>query len=309
MTFPLPDTWTLDILVEAYRQHQRRTRGLREQTLDGHERVVRQLVREALGDDPVDPTDFSPSEVIGFVASMRGRWAPGSMKVLCAALRSFFRFLRALGLCDDRLEAAVPTVPHWRLSALPRSLSDAQLERVLASPDLSSPCGQRNRAILLCLATFGLRPHEVADLRLEDIDWSAGTLELRVRKNRRGALLPLAREAGRAIATYLREERPTTDERHVFVKHLGLHRGEPISRHAVYDIAVRALRRVEVELTVGGAYVFRHTVASHMVQRGASLKEVADFLGHRSIDTTAIYAKLDLPSLREVALPWPEVIR
>ena len=308
MTFLLPEAWTLDVLVETYKEHQRRTRGLREQTLDSYERVIRLLVRETLGDDPIDPGKLKPSNVIEFVASMRGRWARGSMKVVSTTLRSFFRFLQVVGLCDNRLEAAVPSVPHWRLSTLPRYLNDAQLERVLASSDDCSPYGRRNRAILMCLATLGLRPHEVADLRLEDIDWRNGIIELRSRKNRRGARLPLAREAGRAIAAYLREERPATDERRVFVKHLGPQRGEPISRCAVSGIVHRVFRLAEVETAVGGAYVFRHTVASRMVQRGVSLKEVADFLGHRSIDTTAIYAKLDLPSLREVALPWPEVV-
>jgi len=309
MALPLPDAWTLDILVEAYRQHQRRTRGLREETLNSYERVIRLLVREALGDDPIDPARFNPSDVIEFVTLMRGRWARGSMKVVCTSLRSFFRFLEVVGLCDGRLHAAVPSIPHWRLSTLPRPLSEAQLERVLTSCNASSPYALRNRAILLCLATLGLRPREVAELRLEDIDWREGTIELRARKNRRSARLPLAREAGRAIAAYLREERPATDERRVFVKHLGPHRGELISNHGIYHIAVCGLRQAGVERSVGGAYVFRHTVASHMVQRGASLKEVADFLGHRSIDTTAIYAKLDLPSLREVALPWPEMVR
>jgi len=95
----------------------------------------------------------------------------------------------------------------------------------------------------------------------------------------------------------------------VFVQHLGSRCGEPISSNAVSAAAVRALRRADVKTPLAGAYVFRHTVASRMVQRGASLKEVADFLGHRSLDTAAIYAKLDLPALREVALPWPEVIR
>jgi len=308
MTTQLPDSWTLDSLVEAYKQHQRRTRGLRDSTLEGYDRVVRPLVREALGENPIDPTHLSPSDVIEFVASISGRWAPASMKVVRTALRSFFRFLRAQGLCDGRLEAAVPTVAHWRLSTLPRYLSRAQLQRVLTTLDLSTQCGDRDRAIVLCLATLGLRPSEVADLCLEDIDWRDGAICLRARKSRRGAVLPLPREAGRAIAAYLRTERPPTGERRVFVKHLGPHRGEPISRHAVYHVAVRTLRRAEVETTLGGgAYTFRHTVASHMVQRGVSLKEVADFLGHRSIDTAAIYAKLDLPALGEVALPWPGV--
>jgi integrase/recombinase XerD len=300
------DSWTLDAIIEAYKQHQRRTRGLRDQTLHGYERLVRLLVRAALGDDPIDPTRLSASDVLQFAASMSGRFSPRSMKAVRTALRSFFRFLRVEGLCDERLEAAIPTVAHWRLSTLPRCLSDQQLEQVLASFDLSAPCGHRDRAIVMCLATLGLRPGEVAQLRLEDIDWRGGTVQLRARKTRQGAVLPLPCKAGRAIVAYLRGERPTTAERRVFVQHHGPHRGEPISSNAVSAVVVRALRRAEVETPLAGAYVFRHTVASRMVRRGASLKEVADFLGHRSLDTAAVYAKLDLPALREVALPWPE---
>jgi integrase/recombinase XerD len=303
------DSWTLDTLVEAYKEHQRRTRGLRDQTLHGYERLVRLLVRGALGDDPIDPTRISPSKVMEFVGSMRGRFSPRSMKAVRTALRSFFRFLCVQGLGDKRLEAAIPAVAHWRLSTLPRCLSELQLAQVLASLDPSTPCGHRNRAIVLCLSTLGLRPGEVADLCLEDIDWRTGTIQLRTRKTRRGAVLPLPCEAGRAIVAYLRKERPATHQRRVFVQHLGPRRGEPISSHAVSAIVISALRRTSIEAPLAGAYVFRHTLASRMVQRGASLKEVADFLGHRCLDTATIYAKLDLPALREVALPWPELTR
>jgi site-specific recombinase XerD len=305
----MAQSWTLDALIEAYEEQQRRTRGLRDQTLRGYGRFVRLFIRSALGDDPIGPCDISPSDVIEFVGSMRGRFSPGSMKSLCTALRSFFRFLQAEGFCDERLEAAIPTVAHWQLSTLPRYLCDEQLERVLEHLDVSTSCGYRDRAIVLCLSTLGLRPGELAALRLEDIDWRHGTIQVRARKTGRDALLPLPREVGRAVVAYLRKERPPTDERRVFVQHRGSRRGEPISRSAVSGVAVRALRRAEVEPPLAGAYVFRHTVASRMVRRGASLKEVADFLGHRCLDTTTIYAKLDLPALREVALPWPEVIR
>ena len=209
-------SWTLDRLVEAYTQHQQRTRGLRPQTLRSRARLVRMLVRAALGEDPVE---------------------------------------------SARLAAA--------------------------------------------LSTLGLRPGEVADLRLDDIDWRGGTIEVRTRKNRRGALLPLPCVVGQALVDYLGGERPATDERRVFVQLLGARRGKPISSTAFSGVVVRALRRAAVDTPLAGAYVFRHTVASRMVQKGASLKEVADVLGHRSLDTTAIYAKLDLPTLREVALPWP----
>ena len=231
------------------------------------------------------------------------------MRTVRSSLRSFFRFLRVEGFCGDALEAALPTVAHWRLATLPRSLTEQQIEQVLASFDAAAPCGQRDQAIVQCLATLGLRPGEVADLCLDDIDWRGGTLQIRARKNRRGAVLPLPRVVGQALVAYLSGGRPATDERRVFVAHLGDRRGKPLSSPAVSRVAACAVRRAAVDAPRAGANVFRHTVASRMVQEGASLKEVADVLGHRSLDTTMVYAKLDLPRLREVALPWPEVLR
>jgi integrase len=160
---------------------------------------------------------------------------------------------------------------------------------------------------VVCLASLGLRPGEVANLHLEDIDWRNGTMHLRTRKTGRGAVLPLPRNAGRAIVDYLRRERPKTAERRVFVQHLGQRRGVPVSSEVVSAAVARALRRAGVNAPLRGAYVFRHTVASRMVRQGTSLKEVADFLGHRSLDTTTIYTKLDVPALSEVARPWPKV--
>ncbi len=304
------DSWVLDDLIEAYKQHQRRTRGLRDTTLRGYERHVRVFVRGALGADPVDPGRLSPADVVEFVGSTALRWSPASMRAVRTALRSFLRFLRVQGVCDERLEAAIPRVAVWRLSRLPRGLTEDQLTRVLASLDaLSTPCGPRDRAIVWCLATLGLRPGEVAELCLDDIDWRAGTIAVGRRKNRRGAVAPLPREAGGAIADYLHGHRPRTDVRRVFVRHVGPRRGQPIGATAVSEVVSRVLARAGVDAPMAGAYVLRHTVASRMVAHGVSLKEVADFLGHRDLDTTAIYAKLDLSALRKVALAWPEVSR
>ena len=297
------DSCSLDSLIEAYKGHQRRVRGLRETTVHGYERLLRLFVRASLGDDPVDVRNLRPTDVTGFVTSIGGRFSAQSMKVVRTALRSFLLFLRMQGFCDERLEAAIPAVARWRLATLPRCLSDEQFNQVLASLSLSTPCAFRDRAIVWCLSTLGLRPGEVAALHLDDIDWRQGTIRLRTRKTGRGAVLPLPRDAGRAVVDYLRRERPKTDERYLFVQQLG----RPISRDVVTGAVVRALRRAGIDSPIAGAYVFRHTVASRMVRRGVSLKEVADLLGHRCLDTTTIYAKLDVTSLREVALPWPEV--
>ncbi len=297
----------LDALVEAYTQYSRRVRGLRDRTLRQYAALARLFVRAVQTDGAVNPRRFQPSDVMTFVASLKGRFSPRSMRTVCTALRSFFRFLRVDGRCDEPLEAAIPRVAYWRQSTLPRSLREDQLAKVLASFDVATPCGYRNRAIVMCLATLGLRPSEVSAVRLEDLDWRAGTVHLHTRKTRRGAVLPLPREAGRALVAYLRHARPRTDERRVFVQLVGSHRGRPISSTAVSEIVVRALRRAKVDAPSIRAYVFRHTVASRLVQHGASPKEIADFLGHRNLDTTTIYAKLDLPALRIVAQPWPAV--
>ena len=300
-------SWTVDRLVDAYTHHQRRTRGLRPQTLRNRAWLARMLVRAALGADPIDPSRLTAADVVAFITSLRHRFSPESMRTVRSSLRSFFRFLRVEGFCGDTLEAALPTVAHWRLATLPCSLTEQQVEQVLASFDDSTPCGQRDLAIVQCLSTLGLRPGEVADLCLDDIDWRGGTLQIRARKNRRGAVLPLPRVVGQALVAYLSGERPATDERRVFVEHLGERRGKPLTSPAVSRVVARALRRAAIDTPLTGAYVFRHTAASRMVREGASLKEVADVLGHRSLDTTTVYAKLDLPRLRDVALPWPEV--
>ena len=278
------DSWTLDSIVEVYKRDQRRVRGLREPTLKSYEAVLRPFLRSSLGEDPLEPARLTPADVVQFVTSLQDRYSAHSLKHARTALRSLFRFLRMKGYCDDRLELAIPAVAHWRMATLPRCLNEQQLKQVLKAFDPRTPCGLRDRAIVSCLAMLGLRPREVAELHLEDIDWRGGTIRLRTRKTRRGAVLPLPREAGHAIVGYLRQGRPRTTERRLFVQHSARRCGAALSAPAITAAVVRAFQRAG-----GGAYVFRHTVASRLVARGASLKEVTDFLGHQCLDTTTIY--------------------
>lgn len=299
--------FALGDLLEAYEEHQRRTRGLRPSTLEGYRKWVGQFVRAVLGGDPVDVRGLQPRDVLAFITSLQGRLGPASLGQVGTSLRSFFRYLRVEGLCDRRLEAAIPTVARWKRGALPRALSDAQYARLMAAPPRPTLCGYRDRAIVVCLATLGLRPGEVAEIHLDDLDWRRGTLHLRTRKTRRGALLPLPLQAGQAMIEYLREERPRCSERHLFLRHDGRHRGEAITAAIVTGAVIRALEWAGIDAPIMAASVLRHTVASRMLQQGARLKEVADFLGHRDFQTTTIYAKLDLRSLLDVALPYPEL--
>jgi len=213
---------------------------------------------------------------------------------------------QSFGELIEAFEEYLPGVVHRRLAGLPRHLDAGQLERFVAGLDRSTPRGLRDRAMILCIARLGLRASEVVRLRLEDIDWRAATLNVPTRKTGRGALLPLVADVGEALVEYIEHGRPTTTSHHIFVLH---HRrvGEPASPQVVSDAVTAALDKAGVEAPIRGANLLRHTLATRLIRSGASLKEIADLLGHRCIETTQIYAKLDLESLREVAQPWPEV--
>jgi integrase len=148
-----------------------------------------------------------------------------------------------------------------------------------------------------------LRSGEIAALGLDDIDWRAGTVTLRKTKSRREQVLPLPEPTGRAIAAYLQYERPKTAHRAIFVRRIAP-RDEPISAHLVRKTIREAYRRAGLLYT--RSHLLRHTIARRLLDRGSSLKEVADVLRHRSLNTTLIYAKLDGRNLSAVALPWPE---
>jgi integrase len=191
---------------------------------------------------------------------------------------------------------------HWSLAALPRALSDADASRLLSSFVTALPSPRRGYAMVRCALDMGLRSSEVAKLQLADIDWRQATVTLRRTKSRREDILPLPALAGRALADYLRYERPKTTSPAVFVRRQAP-RDQPIGVDAVRCVIRDAYRRIG--LTHGRTHALRHTVASRLLDRGGSLKEVADVLRHRSLNTSLIYAKLDQPRLAAVALPWP----
>ena len=300
------DRQTLDELIETFKEHLRRTRGTDLGERRKHARYVRLFIEYVGEEDFVDVTVFSAVDVIGFIESLMSRYKPTTIRHVSTALRSFFRFLRVEGLRDDRLDAAVPGVVHRRLAGLPRHLDSRQLERFIDGLDRSTPCARRDRAMILCIARLGLRASEVVRICLEDIDWRAAVLRVPTRKTGRGALLPLVTDVGKAVAEYIEAGRPPTRSRCVFVLH-HLRVGEPARQQTVSDAIRAALDRAGVEAPIRGPNLLRHTLATRLVRSGASLKEIADLLGHRCLETTQIYAKLDLESLREVAQPWPEV--
>jgi len=212
------DEWTVPAVLAAFDEHLRRRRGLCPEVRRNYAGHVRAFVTKVSSGQHVDPSAINVTHIIDHVGDLTGRYRPATVELAVSALRSFFRFLRIEGLRSDRLEDAVPVVPHRR-DSLPRHLDGETFARLIAGLDSSTPRGRRDRAIMLLMARLGLRSGEVTALVLEDIDWRNGTVRVRARKTGHGALLPLPHEVGEALVDYLRDGRPGTTTRRVFVLH------------------------------------------------------------------------------------------
>ena len=241
------------------------------------------------------------AEVTGFVAAEAVRRSTGTAKILVTALRSLLRFLVAEGLVTPGLQHAVPAVAGWRGGGLPRALPDGQVAALLASCDRDAVAGRRDLAVLTLLARLGLRACEAAALELDDIGWRAGTLTVRG-KGRRDEQLPLPSDVGEALAGYLGGGRPAGGaSRRVFLASRAPGRG--LSPAGIMEIVRRAC--VRAGLPEAGAHRLRHSAATAMLRAGAPLAEIGQVLRHRSMATTAIYAKVDHGALSQLAMPWP----
>jgi len=289
-------------LLTEFRGWMRQQRGTHETTLVNYSNHIRRLLKR-IGEKP---EKFDAKGLRQFVLHIsRGSgWA--TAKTCTTAFRMFLRFLIAEGKCAAGLEAAVPVLPHWRLATLPRYFQAEEVERLIASCDPASAVGRRDRAILLLLARLGLRAGDIVQLRLSDIDWKGAWVQV-TGKGRRQARLPLTQEVGEALVAYLKDGRPQTHADAMFIRSRAPFRAFR-SHSAVSMIVDQAIRRAGVTRpSRGAAHLLRHSVATSMLRQGASLQDVATLLRHRSIETTQIYAKVDVTSLRKIAQPWPEV--
>lgn len=287
--------------------HLHTARGLSAGTRRGYLRVVRQFLVSRFGRRPVAISALKPIEIKHFLAEQLEA-CPGTSHAasLACSLRAYLRYRASCGDGVLALRAAILSPAHWNLSTLPRSLSAPEIKRVLAAFPATLPAYRRGYAMVRCALDLGLRIGEIARLMLGDIDWYNGTITLRHNKSRREDVLPLPAITGRAIADYLRHERPTTTNQAVFVRRVAP-RDAPITGDTVCRVIRDAYRRAGVKH--GRTHALRHSLARRMVEHGSSIKEVADVLRHRSLNTTLIYAKLDTPRLRAVALPWPGSVR
>jgi site-specific recombinase XerD len=294
-------------LAEEYRRFLREERGLDVATIHSYSRHVDRFLFGRYGSGRVDLRALRPMEIAEYVRREAPRLGRGHAAQMVTGLRSFFRFARYQGRTRADLAAFVPPVANWALSGLPKHLPAGAVQRVLRHCDRSTVRGKRDYALLLLLARLGLRAGEIVAMRMEDIDWASEELAVRSKKGAGRARLPLPAEVGRALAAYL-QVRPGSLHRNVFVRDYAPY--SPFVASGPVSVLVRkAIERAGVKSARTGAHVFRHTLATEMLRHGASLDEIGQVLRHRHPDTTAIYAKVDLEALRELAKPWPGGVR
>lgn len=297
-----PTADEVELELERFDAYQRDQRGLARNTRLQRRRIVGDLLRHAnvRGRSSLHPIDITVLRA--FLNERMERWSPASFSVLASATRAYLQYRKLQG---DQIDALVPAVLSpacWRLSPLPETLTDKEVEQVLGSFEPPVPSRRRGLAVAQCVARLGLRASEVVELELDDLDWNAGTVALKRCKSLRVDVMPLLEPVGSAIVDYLQYERPTCKSRRVFVRHYAPVE-VPLKASMVGRVIRDAYRRCRLPYT--RVHIFRHSLAARVLDAGGSLKEVADVLRHRHLDTAQIYAKLDERRLSDVAMPWP----
>lgn len=285
---------------DTYMDH---VRGLAPKTRSIVLRIVGRLLVSRFGDGAIDIAAIKPDHVRRFFAQQAKLYSrPATASTVVSALHGYFRYRTSLGNKVHGLIGVLSFPANWQLSSLPKTLTAEEVEQLIGALGQSGRSMRRADAIVRCALDLGLRSGEVARIGLDDINWRAGTITLRHTKGRREDVLPLPVATGKAIAAYLQHERPKTSNRAVFVRHVAP-RDVPVGPDLVRKTIRQAFARAELPYT--RSHLLRHTMANRLLAGGSSLKEVADVLRHRSLNTTMIYAKLDSRKLIEVALPWP----
>jgi site-specific recombinase XerD len=278
-------------------------RGLSQATIANYVPIARRFLETRFSGGKLSLNRLRVTDVTDFIVRGSLSGSPRRAQLNASALRSFLGFLTQTGKVTANLAASIPTVANWRLAELPQYLEPAQVEKLVRSCNQKTRPGRRDYAVLLLLARLGLRAGEVVHLTLENINWEAGEILIRG-KSAREDRLPLPPDVGRALAAYLKWDRPVCSCRRVFIRMKAPRQGFS-SSVAVCDILRRALTRADLHPQQKGAHLLRRSLATKMLRRGASMAQIGEVLRHQLAQTTEIYAKVDLVALRALAQPWP----
>lgn len=251
--------------------------------------------------------ELSPDQIHDYVIRTSKRLSRPSRKHLASSLRSFLRFAHIKGYLQRNLVDAVPVIRTYKLDRLPRGISWDDVQRLLAAPDRRTPAGRRDFAILLLLATYGVRIGQVTHMHLTDVEWRQGLIHFRADKQGRPLCFPLRDEVAKALLAYIRRDRGNASYPEIFLTIQGRRRPLSLNNHLGCALELY-YKRAGVKARRIGAHPIRHAFATRLIQQGASIKTVADLLGHRSIESTFLYTKVHLDQLRTLAAEWPEVV-
>jgi integrase/recombinase XerD len=301
---PTPTELARAALRHDYEDYLRGQRGMSERTIDDYWRLADRFLIFRFGDREVDFGHVVPGDIVAFLQQTTGRKPPYRVKNQPTALRCFLQYLFKKGLTVSNLALCIPKVAKLHAARLPRHLAPEQVEAVLAAVRSDPRFGRRNHAMVLLLARLGLRAQEVVAMQLDDIDWRAGELIVRG-KGQRHDRVPIPPDVGEAVANYIRHDRVSTS-RALFVTVRAPH--GPFKNGTELNVILKdafARSGVTPPRPYVGSHVLRHSLATNLVRKGASLAEVSDMLRHRSRATTLIYAKVDIDGLRSIAQAWP----
>ncbi|MFQ5930579.1 MAG: site-specific integrase [Acidobacteriota bacterium] len=294
-------------ILEEFLDYLKGERNLAEKTIEQHRRYLAPLLEDLGVDaDRKRLSKLTPEQVQALFAKYTQDSAPTIGRLIQATLRTFLRFSLQQGYLKRDLTQAVPKIRRYKLSTVPRGLSDEDTQKVLESIDRATAVGLRDFAILQLLDSYGVRGGQIRALKLQDIRWRHNQIRFRALKGGKPVLQPLTDQAGEALLEYLRQGRPQSAYPEVFLT-------ARAPRHplrcacTVSMIVASRLRQAGVSGSPKGSHVFRHAFAGRMLNRGQSIKTIADMLGHRDLNTTFIYTKVDLHRLQQLPLEWPEV--
>lgn len=292
-------------ILDGFRQYLQRRIGLNANSSENNIRLVHRMLDELLVNGPGDLHNLAARDVTRYVERHVDDHSPGTAKRFCSSLRSFLRYIFVEELVDIDLSGCIPSIRRYSQTNLPTYLSSQQVEQVLQNCDRTTTVGKRNYAVLMLLARLGLRSKEIVSLTLDDIDWKAAHFLVNGKGQCR-AIMPLPYDVGEALSAYLANGRPASDCREVFLRARAPYRGLS-NGSAISEVARKAIEHAGINhLGHRGAHVFRHSLATGLLQSGVTLTQIGQVLRHKHHDTTRIYAKVDLASLRTISVPWPE---
>jgi integrase/recombinase XerD len=291
-------------LKQEYETYLRRQRGLSERTIFHSWRIADRFLEFRFGGEVGDLSRITSADIVSFLQLVTTRTPPLRDKTLSSHLRNFFRYLFKAGKSTANLALGIPSVAQRYGTRLPRHLTTEQVDILVRVVRTDTTRGRRDYAMVLLLARLGLRAPEVIAMQLDDIDWRSGEIIVRGKGNKHDRV-PLPPDVGEALADYIKSDRNTVS-RTLFVTERAPHR--PFKNGQLLNNILRAAfakTGLKPPTPYVGSHILRHSLATNLVQRGASLEEIGDMLRHRSRSSTMLYARLDIDGLRSIAQEWP----